>query len=237
MSPAPGIPALLPAPPLPPAGGLSTPGRGRKGEGGSLRTPTQAAQGRRLRRRPPSGGETSLGPKRRETGRGLRGGGGARAKGNWNCGAAGVARGRGRGRRAASAALTPLSMVCVWHSVPSAAGMLLVMHRLLLLRHHSSLQTSCGPRRPLRLAPRPPPSGSPPARRRPALCRLAVGPRRSFAGSQGAFLNPPVGHGLRPPLCLVSRTYPTSVCAINSLMHYYPCFTEKTKAQTGKVTC
>lgn len=39
-------------------------------------------------------------------------------------------------------ALTPLSMVCVWHTVPSAAGMLLVMHRLLLLRHHSSLQTS-----------------------------------------------------------------------------------------------
>lgn len=49
-------------------------------------------------------------------------------------------------------ALTPLSMVCVWHRVPSAAGMLLVMHRLLLLRHHSSLQTSCGPRRPLKLA-------------------------------------------------------------------------------------
>lgn len=39
--------------------------------------------------------------------------------------------------------LTPLSIVCVWHSVPSAAGMLLVMHRLLLLRHQSSLQTSC----------------------------------------------------------------------------------------------
>lgn len=34
-------------------------------------------------------------------------------------------------------------MVLVWHMVPSAAGMLLVMQRLLLLRHHNSLQTSC----------------------------------------------------------------------------------------------
>lgn len=38
--------------------------------------------------------------------------------------------------------LTPFSMVLVWHMVPSAAGMLLVMQRLLLLRHHNSLQTS-----------------------------------------------------------------------------------------------
>lgn len=75
----------------------------------------------------------------------------------------GVAQGQGAGPSwRPGPALTPLSMVCVWHSVPSAAGMLLVMHRLLLLRHHSSLQTSCGPRRPLRLAPRPPPSGGDP---------------------------------------------------------------------------
>lgn len=72
-------------------------------------------------------------------------------------------KGNGRPR----SALTPLSMVCVWHSVPSAAGMLLVMHRLLLLRHHSSLQTSCGPRCPLKLASLPPPSGGP---RQPAHC-------------------------------------------------------------------
>lgn len=39
--------------------------------------------------------------------------------------------------------LTPLSMVLVWQMVPSAAGMLLVMQRLLLLMHHSSLHTSC----------------------------------------------------------------------------------------------
>lgn len=38
--------------------------------------------------------------------------------------------------------LTPFSMVLVWQMVPSAAGMLLVMQRLLLLRHHNSLQTS-----------------------------------------------------------------------------------------------
>lgn len=51
---------------------------------------------------------------------------------------------KGHGLRCCSKpVLTPLSMVCVWHSVPSAAGMLLVMQRLLLLRHHSSLQTSC----------------------------------------------------------------------------------------------
>lgn len=63
--------------------------------------------------------------------------------------------------------LTPLSMVCVWHSVPSAAGMLLVMHRLLLLRHHSSLQTSCG--RDAR-------SSSPSSlRRTQAHCRLGSG--------------------------------------------------------------
>ena len=64
----------------------------------------------------------------------------------------GPRRGPGRSR------LTPLSMVCVWHNVPSAAGMLLVMHRLLLLRHHNSLQTSCGPRCPLRLGLSLPPS-------------------------------------------------------------------------------
>lgn len=64
-------------------------------------------------------------------------------------------------------ALTPLSMACVWHSVPSAAGMLLVMHRLLLLRHHSSLQTSCG--RDAR-------SSSPSSlRRTQAHCRLVSG--------------------------------------------------------------
>lgn len=34
-------------------------------------------------------------------------------------------------------------MVLVWQMVPSAAGMLLVMQRLLLLMHQSSLQTSC----------------------------------------------------------------------------------------------
>lgn len=38
---------------------------------------------------------------------------------------------------------TPFSMVLVWQMVPSAAGMLLVMQRLLLLMHQSSLQTSC----------------------------------------------------------------------------------------------
>ena len=38
--------------------------------------------------------------------------------------------------------LTPFSMLPVWHKVPSAAGMLLVTQRLLLLRHHSSLHTS-----------------------------------------------------------------------------------------------
>lgn len=65
----------------------------------------------------------------------------------------GVTQGQGAGRWLA---LTPLSMVCVWHRVPSAAGMLLVMHRLLLLRHHNSLQTSCGPRRLLKLAFLPP---------------------------------------------------------------------------------
>lgn len=61
----------------------------------------------------------------------------------------------------------------VWHNVPSAAGMLLVMHRLLLLRHHNSLQTSCGPRCPLRLRPSPPTLGEP---RRP------VGLQPSFPG-------------------------------------------------------
>lgn len=39
--------------------------------------------------------------------------------------------------------ITPFSMVFVWQMVPSAAGMLLVMQRLLLLMHQSSLQTSC----------------------------------------------------------------------------------------------
>lgn len=39
--------------------------------------------------------------------------------------------------------LTPFSMVLVWQMVPSAAGMLVVMQRLLLLMHQSSLQTSC----------------------------------------------------------------------------------------------
>lgn len=34
-------------------------------------------------------------------------------------------------------------MVLVWQMVPSAAGMLLVMQRLLLLMHQSSLHTSC----------------------------------------------------------------------------------------------
>lgn len=38
--------------------------------------------------------------------------------------------------------LTPLSMLPVWHRVPSAAGILLVTQRLLLLRHQSSLHTS-----------------------------------------------------------------------------------------------
>lgn len=95
----------------------------------------------------------------------------AQGKGAWpeptetpDSGAVGLVQGQGAGPGwLPGPALTPLSMVCVWHSVPSAAGMLLVMHRLLLLRHHSSLQTSCGPRRLLRLVPRPPPSGSPPA--------------------------------------------------------------------------
>lgn len=100
-------------------------------------------------------------PKHRVGGRGVASGQGAGPEGS----------GRGLKRRRSTlphgrawlqdrgCALTPLSMVCVWHSVPSAAGMLLVMQRLLLLRHHSSLQTSCGPRRPLRLAPLPPPWG------------------------------------------------------------------------------
>lgn len=34
-------------------------------------------------------------------------------------------------------------MVLVWQMVPSAAGMLVVIQRLLLLMHQSSLQTSC----------------------------------------------------------------------------------------------
>lgn len=38
--------------------------------------------------------------------------------------------------------LTPFSMLPVWQRVPSAAGMLLVTQRLLLLRHQSSLHTS-----------------------------------------------------------------------------------------------
>lgn len=45
-------------------------------------------------------------------------------------------------RCGAPGVLTPFSMVLVWQMVPSAAGMLLVMQRLLLLRHHNSLQTS-----------------------------------------------------------------------------------------------
>lgn len=179
---------------------------GRRGRGWKwvLGPRTQAIQGHGLSLRSPPGGETRCGT----SAAGGGAGGGLRP---W---AGPTGRGRDQSRRktptaarwawltgggGARPALTPLSMVCVWHSVPSAAGMLLVMHRLLLLRHHSSLQTSCGPRHPLRLAPRPPPSGCPPAGRRPAHCRLAVGPRRSSAGSQGAFLNPPAGHGLRPP--------------------------------------
>lgn len=38
--------------------------------------------------------------------------------------------------------LTPFSMLPVWHRVPSAAGILFVTQRLLLLRHQSSLHTS-----------------------------------------------------------------------------------------------
>lgn len=98
----------------------------------------------------------------------------------------GAARGQGAGpgRR-----LTPLSMVCVWHSVPSAAGMLLVMHRLLLLRHHSSLQTSCG--RDAR-------SSSPSSRGDPgSLPAGQWGP-----GSQGIFSDTVAGFGLGPPRCL-----------------------------------
>lgn len=99
-------------------------------------------------------------------------------------------------------ALTPLSMVCVWHSVPSAAGMLLVMHRLLLLRHHNSLQTSCGPRRPLRLAPLPPSlRGS----RRPAHCRLTVGSPAWGLGLFATFFRA----WARTSSLLISSTYQT----------------------------
>lgn len=97
-------------------------------------------------------------------------------------------------------ALTPLSMVCVWHSVPSAAGMLLVMHRLLLLRHHSSLQTSCGPRRPLRLAPLPSSLGQPARLGRTQMSGSLPAPEQrasySLPGSQWVFMHPFAGHGL-----------------------------------------
>lgn len=64
---------------------------------------------------------------------------------------------------------------------------------------------------------RPPPSSLwQPARqaatRRPAPGRLAVGPRRPFAGSQGAFLNPLVRHGLRPPLPCEPHLSKVRVC-------------------------
>lgn len=49
-------------------------------------------------------------------------------------------------RRCFLCLITPFSIVLVWQMVPSAAGMLLVMQRLLLLMHQSSLHTSCGRR-------------------------------------------------------------------------------------------
>lgn len=187
----------------------------KKGRGLSIgsRTRVKPARGQACGAWLETGRGCGLSPAR-HTGRGLRAGGVARTarRTRGSTGGRGSRAGGGAQLRAWPA-LTPLSMVCVWHSVPSAAGMLLVMHRLLLLRHHSSLQTSCGPRRPLRLALLPPPSGSPPGSgepRRPAHRRLGSGaPARLFWVSNESSWFPLLG--MPWDLSSASRL-PTYVC-------------------------